>query len=258
MNVKKFPFDLGRYGKIIYNQWGHPGEGKKNFSEATVDFWRRFYFPGAIAIDIGAHTGDTTLPIAAAGFEHTIAFEPNSVVFEILEENKRDNQHLSIECHQWAVMAKDGAYDFGYGDEGYCNGGFAGVMQSGDKVEKIPGRTYPLRVFGINLVDFLERRDVPLDKIGLIKIDAEGYDKEILRTLKAITDFKKVGFLIEVFRGLSCDAAQDLDMIVKMLDYHGEDIRDGSLIPNILEYHKRESSGSSGGEQDIFLMPNRG
>ena len=53
---------------------------------------------------------------------------------------------------------------------------------------------FTLEVAGINLQDYLlkEHKD-ELQKLDLIKIDAEGYDKEIIKTLADILDdFKPI------------------------------------------------------------------
>jgi FkbM family methyltransferase len=51
-----------------------------------VDFYQRFLTKGAVAIDIGAHTGDTTVPMALAAGNTglVLAFEPNQYVYKIL------------------------------------------------------------------------------------------------------------------------------------------------------------------------------
>ena len=59
-------FDLATEGRVSYARWLHPKEQRKTFSQAEVDELRRFLSVGDVAVDIGAHTGDTALPVALA------------------------------------------------------------------------------------------------------------------------------------------------------------------------------------------------
>ena len=70
-----------------YAQWLHPRETGKRISQESVDELRRFLSPGDVAIDIGAHTGDSTIPIALAVGKTgcVLALEPNKYVFPVLE-----------------------------------------------------------------------------------------------------------------------------------------------------------------------------
>src|SRR6185295_7687850 len=86
-----------------------------------------FLQPGDIAIDIGAHTGDSTLPMAlAVGPAGTVfALGPNPYVFKVLEKNAGLNPSAThIVPLMFAAMPEDGEFEFEYSDEGYCNGGF--------------------------------------------------------------------------------------------------------------------------------------
>jgi len=61
---------------------------------------------GSVAIDIGAHSGDTTVPIALLA-NHTIAFDPNEDVHSILHINALLNPHLHIDTHLLAIASED-------------------------------------------------------------------------------------------------------------------------------------------------------
>src|SRR2546428_12233064 len=120
--------DLPREGRIEVAQWLHPGAYPiaPLQVQAAVDQLRRFLRPGDVAIDIGAHTGDTTLPIALAvgATGRVLGLEPNPYVFPVLERNASLNPATtSILPLNFAAMRTDGFYEFQYGEEGYCNGG---------------------------------------------------------------------------------------------------------------------------------------
>ena len=61
---------------------------------ASVDELRKFLSPGDVAIDIGAHTGDSTIPIALAVGKQgcVLALEPNRYVFPVLQKNAELNR----------------------------------------------------------------------------------------------------------------------------------------------------------------------
>src|SRR5258708_7500943 len=66
-------------GAVRFAHWLHPGETRKTVTQESVNALRTFLRAGDAAIDIGAHTGDSTLPMAlAAGRAGTVfALEPN-------------------------------------------------------------------------------------------------------------------------------------------------------------------------------------
>ena len=75
-----------------------------------VDAYREILKEGDFCIDIGAQTGDTTLPMAvAAGVEGcALALEPNPYVYHVLEKNARANNHVA---NIKTMMAAAGTYE---------------------------------------------------------------------------------------------------------------------------------------------------
>ncbi|NNE29383.1 MAG: hypothetical protein HKN16_07090, partial [Saprospiraceae bacterium] len=60
--IKKFP--LKDYGPVEYAQWLHPFEKPQKITDSNVAFYENLTREGGMVIDIGAHTGDTTVPMA--------------------------------------------------------------------------------------------------------------------------------------------------------------------------------------------------
>ncbi|HSF45333.1 MAG TPA: FkbM family methyltransferase [Chitinophagaceae bacterium] len=178
-------FDIEGTGKLNFAQWEHPFAQPFIMSKGNIDFYRQFIKPGDFVIDIGAHTGDTTVPMAvAAGKGGTVlALEPNKYVFRVLEENAKLNReytHIIPLC--MAATAEDGIFSFNYSDASFCNGGFLTEREKLDRHHK-----YKLDVEGKNLENILTNSYAHLlPKLKFIKVDAEGYDKEILKTLSGI------------------------------------------------------------------------
>ena len=81
---------------------------------------------GNFCIDIGAHTGNSTFPMALAGGNSgcALVLESNPFVYHVLEKNARANTHITnIKTMMAAANADEGFLKFEYSDSGFCNGG---------------------------------------------------------------------------------------------------------------------------------------
>ena len=185
-------FQLPADGVVQFAQWQHPRVSVQTVTQDEVDGLRQFIRPGDFAIDIGAHTGDTTVPIAlAAGAGGCVlALEPNPYVFKVLEKNATLNaERTRIVPQCIAATEEDGAFVFHYGDASYCNGGLAGGW-----FRNPLRRRYPLSIVGRNLLRILHREYAAwLPKLSYVKVDAEGYDRSILESiLPVLREFQPV------------------------------------------------------------------
>lgn len=200
---KTYGFTIERHelpgeGRIEVAQWLHSHAYRAAPSQQTVDQLRRFLREGDFAIDIGAHTGDTTIPMALAvgptGL--VLALEPNRYVFPVLERNAALNPDKTrIRPVMFAAMRSDGVYEFQYGEEGYCNGGFHEGMS-----RWLHGSAFKLEVEGRNLQNFLQQeyRDL-IPRLRLIKVDAEGFDLAVLETLEDVIRRMRPFLQVEMF-----------------------------------------------------------
>lgn len=211
-------FDLPKEGQVQYAQWLHPGETLKVVRQEAVDELRTFIAPGDMAVDIGAHTGDSTIPIAlAAGATGVVlALEPNPFVYPVLQRNAELNAgKTNIVPLKFAATPAAGEYEFEYSDRGFCNGGLhAGISRWRH------GHAFKLTVRGENLQDYLDEH-FPNRRLRYIKVDAEGYDDEILRSLGRPLSAQKPFIRAEVYKLIGQPRRQRL---LDFLAHQGYDV----------------------------------
>lgn len=189
---------LPRDGRIQVAEWLNPSARRGPPSQEWVDQLRRFLGPGDVAIDIGAQTGDTTVPMALAVGPTgvVLALEPNPYVFPVLERTAALNPAtMHILALPFAAMRGDGEVEFQYGEPGFSNGGFhEGVSRW------LHGSAFTVRVQGRNLQDLLRREHATLiSRIRFIKVDAEGFDLAVLETLEGILRERQPYLEVEMF-----------------------------------------------------------
>ena len=194
-------FRLPGDGDVHLARWLHPAESPKQITSSSVQALRAFLSPGDVAIDIGAHTGDTTLPIAlAVGTAGTVfALEPNPYVFKVLAANAALNpDRTHIVPLMFAATPEDGRFEFTYSDEGYCNGGLHAALGRWRH-----GHFAPLTVEGRNLVRYLEATaPADLPHIRYIKIDTEGFDPTVVSSLRPVLLGSRPYLKSEVYKHL--------------------------------------------------------
>lgn len=215
-SIDAFPID--NFGIIEYAQWLHPFQKPTVINSSNIEFYQKLSCKGGMIIDIGAHTGDTTVPMAlAVGKEGLVlGLEPNEYVYKILEKNASLNSDkTTIIPLCIAATAKDGAFTFNYSDASFCNGGFLSQIKN-----KRHHHSFTLNVTGRNLQDYLlKNHKDDLTKLDLIKIDAEGYDKEILKSIPKILEDFKPNLLIECYKRLTLEEREELFDLVDGFGY---------------------------------------
>jgi FkbM family methyltransferase len=203
---REYPYEIATFtlptdGEVQLARWLHPNETMKDVTQQQVDALRTFLREGDVAIDIGAHTGDTSLPMAlAVGRGGAVfALEPNPYVFKVLSANAALNPAKTrIVPLMFAAMPDDGEFDFEYSDSGYCNGGFHHATNRWKH-----GHFSRLCVSGRNLANYL-RREAPaeLSRIRFIKIDTEGYDRAVVQSIASLISSLRPYIKTEIYRHL--------------------------------------------------------
>jgi FkbM family methyltransferase len=211
-------FDLASDGRVEFAQWQHPYDRPTVLTQASVDAIRRFVKPGDFVIDVGAHTGDTSVPMALATGSTgcALALEPNPHVFKILAANaalNRDRTNIVPEC--LAATERNGTFVFHYSDASFCNGGFKSQQRWW-----LYRRKYPLVVEGRNLLNVLQTEYAEwLPKLTYLKVDAEGYDRAILASLLPIIEEQRPVIRTEVFRKLTASERYALHDLLTSAGY---------------------------------------
>lgn len=188
-------------GEVRFAQWQHPKETPSVISQEEVTALRQLLRPGDAAIDVGAHTGDSTVPIAlAVGREGTVlALEPNPYVFKVLSSNAALNPaKTNIVPLMFAATPQDGEFTFHYSDEGYCNGG------SHESTNRwVHGHFMSLRVAGRDLLRYLrEQAPEVMARLRYVKIDTEGSDRAVAQSIRELLRTARPYIKSEIYKHL--------------------------------------------------------
>jgi len=191
-------YNLENDGRIEFANWENPLTPPFIVTQPMVNFFKKFIPKGTLAIDIGTNIGDTTVPMAiAAGKEGlTLGFDPNPFVFEILKINSNLNKEkTNIVPLNYAITKEEGDFFYNSSEASFANGGIS------ETANNFHGK-YVLqnKIHGINLKAYLNKNFKEwLEKISLIKVDVEGYDLEVLRSIADLIDQYSPVIIAECF-----------------------------------------------------------
>jgi FkbM family methyltransferase len=238
--VREYSFEIDTFvlpqeGEVSFARWKHPRERRKEISQEAVDALRKFLKPGESAIDVGAHSGDTALPMAlATGRTGAIfALEPNPYLFKVLLANAGLNRKkTNIYPLNFAATPQDGECEFEYSDSGFCNGGLHEGINHWRHCH-----FFKLRVKCKNLLNFLKAEfPAEMRKIRYIKIDTEGADRQVAGSLRELLVQNRPFIRSEIYEHLPAqprfeyyDELRELGYrirkFVSIRDYAGEELR---------------------------------
>jgi len=246
-------FELPEFGKVRFSRWLNPLEGEKVITQGQVDFYQKFLRKGDFIIDIGAHIGDSTMPMAlAVGKEGlSLAFDPNPYVYSILVENAALNPSLThIVPLNMAITSHDGDFYYNSSEATFNNGGIA------ETKENYHGK-YGLshKVRGVNLFTFLTTTyPEELQRLKLIKVDAEGYDIEILKSILPVIQKYKPHLIFECFKQLKKQGRYDLFDLIAAQGYNLHYVEDFDVSAKMELLHREGMTHRK--HFDIIAIPN--
>lgn len=220
---------------VEYAQWLHPKAYPVAIQPDELERVREFVGPGDVAIDVGAHAGDSTLPLAFAVGQtgRVLAFEPNSYVYDVLEQNAQLNPDIGkIDSYNLAITEENGPITFSYGDPGFMNGGAI----AGTEAFRFGG-VFKQTVEGIRLDDLVSEKHPELfDRIRFVKIDAEGYDYFVLKSMPRILERSRPYLQIEILKGTPSEYRngmyKQLSDLGYSIHYSGGDLPYGTELSN--------------------------
>jgi len=160
-----------------------------------------------------------TVPMAiAAGPQGLVlGFDPNPQVFKVLEANARLNPgKANIVPLQFAITETEKEFFFASSEASMSNGGL--IEDWNDNRHGKYKLKEPIR--GVNLPAYLNAHySGQLPRLSLIKIDAEGLDYYILKTLAPILEKYNPAIIMEVFEDLSVETRNDIFSLLKKFNY---------------------------------------
>jgi len=211
-------FQLPEDGEVMFARWDNPLTHYGEINQAQVDFYRKFIKKGDLAIDIGANIGDTTVPMAlAAGKEGMVlGFDPNPFVFKILKKNAELNpDKTNIVPLPYAISESPGEFIFSSAHAAFGNGGISSITG------KSHGK-YQLKhkIQGVNLMKFLNQNyESQLPRLSFIKIDTEGLDMMIVKSIQDLIKAHQPVVIAECFAKLTDEEKLEFYKLFQDLNY---------------------------------------
>ena len=190
MTYKKIEFDTGNYkfkmhlpdwflsdrgdqgipfNKLLKNDVLSEIQAYKKMREYMLQFTKE-----AIFLDVGAHVGLVSIPIAMEGYD-VVAIEP--VTYELLS----GNAHLNM-IEDFITIIPNAAYDENKTMTIYAPANDDCSSLSSD-LAKTGGPIRMIRTQTVVLDELLEKQKVQ-DRIRFIKIDVQGFEYNVLKGLK--------------------------------------------------------------------------
>lgn len=144
-----------------------------------------------LCLDVGANIGQTIENLRRVFKTPMIhAFEPSAEVFELLREKV---QAPGVELHRMALGSEAGEKEF-INNENSCLGSFL-PMDQGQENKLRRFRETAAEVVTVETVDgFLQSCDI--DKVDVLKVDAQGFDLEVLKGAGQLLGEKRAGVVI--------------------------------------------------------------
>jgi len=171
--------------------------GNVPYEPETTEYLRRHLQPGSVFVDVGANHGYFTILAAslvgARGL--VVAFEPNPPVYERLD------MHVRLNGFERRVMLVNSALSDSDGDQTFFVSqwtGNTGISTLTPGASIIDGgglsadRTIQVRAEALD--HWLAMN--PIDRIALLKIDAEGAEAHVVRGMSALLQAKRIDAIV--------------------------------------------------------------
>lgn len=170
-------------------------ESAGNLKPSALGMWTKLVAAGRWThiVDVGANYGEMLVDLQLPASIRVIAVEPNPHTSRLLEMTL-EAAGLQVEVVRKAICDHEGAADLVV-DRTWSGQSSMTV----DQVHATGHRLEPIRVDAITLRGLLEGRSQPGDMHVLVKIDVEGLEASVLRSLNGIDrEFGSFAALIEI------------------------------------------------------------
>jgi FkbM family methyltransferase len=248
-------FNLSKDGQIEFANWSNPLVEQIEISQSYVDFFRKFIKDGDLVIDIGANIGDTTVPMGIAAGKNglTIGFDPNPYIFKILDMNATLNKDkTNIIPYLNAITVHEAEFFYLSSEASFSNGYISPVVEK----SKYGKFVFPQKIKGIVLSELLEKEyKHKLDKLSFIKVDTEGYDKEILKSISKILRKYKPSIVAEIYPHNTDEEKMELFQVLKEHNYNLFQFDDFLVDTPIKEIKNKEEVLLWRTKVDLFATP---
>ncbi|WP_201727819.1 FkbM family methyltransferase [Acidocella sp. C78] len=176
------------------------------------------------------------------------AIEPNPDVFKVLEINAALNSHI-CDIIPLRIAISDADCEIVINDHGNanCNGGIISDTFSNELQERLKSITgYSFKAHGYTLESFVKKflTEDEAESLSFIKIDCEGYDKEILRASRDFLVKRRPIIQIEWFDWFSLEESADMFSVISSINYTAINPFTGAVV----EYNEKLP--------DLILLPN--
>lgn len=143
----------------------------------VVFFLKDFIEKSQVILDVGAHCGSHTLMYKSINPDCTVhSFEPQSKVFDLLQENVKSNNLTNVYCYNNAVGHLNRQVEMDpYSTDGENN--YRRISYGTDSVFNIAGVQVGA---GGESVEMITIDSLDLDRCDFIKIDVEGYEPLVI------------------------------------------------------------------------------
>lgn len=197
------------FPEVYIEEFEHKFELERDWRHYLIDLasqWKPYIKEGDLCIDIGAFSGDTSLVLGllTGSTGKVLAFEPNPMSFSVLEKNSFLNKNsMNIVPVNKAISSVTGEVTV-YSHGQWCQ---VAITKSNES---------SMVVNGITLEEAL--KDEILSP-SFIKIDCEGYDKEILRSSKEYITSNNPILFVEWYLHFSKNESIELFDTIHSLGY---------------------------------------
>ena len=225
--------DLSKFGVndqyCVWHDIDHPMHRMPHFEKVFSYYWNDYHFgkwirPGTTCIDIGAHIGDTAIPMMVASQATVLAIEPNIHMLPFLEKNCQANSHLGKFIIATEAVTKESSDSLTFGDHNNAmiNGGILDSTWDAGTANMVKGMTgKTMQIAGMPFNDICQKylNNEEIDRIGFVKIDTEGHDIAIIENMCDFLIKQKPVLLTEWFFGYSAADSKKLFDVIQNAGY---------------------------------------